>query len=124
MKPIRIIDEMYNAEIYLIVNIKHDELVKFFLKKYKHQFPYGTDFDGMHYLLTNPQTGMNNHFIIIYSYDKKLISDLSILDHEVTHLMFSVLDIAGIKYDTEHSEEAYTYYHAHILTKCYKVLHK
>ena len=124
MKPIRIVDEMYNAEIYLIVNVKHDELLRFFLKKYKHPFPYEPDFDGMHYLLSNPKTGMKYHFIIIYSYEKDSDDSFRILDHEVTHLMFSVLDIAGIKYDTEHSEEAYTYYHAHILTKCYKVLHK
>ena len=123
MKPIRIHDGMYNAEIYLIVNVKHDELLAFFQKKYKHHFPYEPDFDGMHYLLSNPKTGMKYHFVIIYEYDKTSKGDFSILDHEVTHLMFSVLDITGIKYDAEHSEEAYTYYHSYIMTKFFKALH-
>jgi len=62
--------------------------------------------------------------IIRLTAQKDKIDTLSILNHELLHATFFILDDLGIKFNIDSSDEAYTYLFGFLFTKSYKQLKK
>jgi hypothetical protein len=115
MKPIRIVDDIYHAHIYIIPKADKDELIKFFYKKYGITYKYDVGCAGMHYRVSNEAQGVDDHYLIFNCF-KNTPEGIGIFNHEISHLVFSVLSISGLKY-CKQSEEAYTYFLSYLTEK-------
>lgn len=117
MTKVRIKDEMYQREVYLVFDVSTDE-ANAFLEKTGNVGCWDDETGGSH----SSVYGSNTHYILIR---KRGVDSWSLgtLAHEVLHLTFSVLYSAGLKYGTD-SEEAFTYYFQKMFTQCVDVFKK
>lgn len=108
MKLYKISDEIYNSQIYVIINATKGTLERFFQKTYGYSYVHDNFCDAFHYVLISETEGIKFHFLIFKTFDNTP-SGIGTFNHELLHLVFSVLDGVGMVYTPE-SEEAYTYY--------------
>ncbi len=64
MKVYPITDNIYHATIFVIPKYDDKSLVKYFLKTFGHDYKPDNTVDGMHYALTNGETGVVAHYLI------------------------------------------------------------
>ena len=108
MKVYRISHEIYNSQIFVMVNATKVGLERFFRKNYGHSYTHDNFCSAFHYILISETEGIKFHFLIFEKFDNSP-SGVGVLNHELLHLVFSVLNSVGMVYTPE-SEEAYTYY--------------
>ena len=119
MKVIPILDDIYYANIYVIPNCTHNDLVKYFHRTFGTTYDEKPRFDALHYTVENCETGIVLHYIIVVDF-QNTIEKITLLQHEIDHLVFDIMAEIGIRISSE-SEEAYTYYKQYITRK---ILHK
>lgn len=120
----KIDDDLYRTTIYIACNCTMSELSKKLQQRGLSWETDGDDTDGGQYYKLKCDNGSFIHLIWIKEFDKKNLTE-SILDlvHEVDHLVFAVLEGAGIKCDFENSE-THAYYQSWVIEKCLTFLSK
>ena len=107
LKIIEIPDNIYNSTIFVIPEYKQEDLKKYFLKKYGIAYDE-TGYDALHYSVINKTQGILHHYLLFEKF-RNDIGGIGVFSHEISHLCFSVLRDAGMKFSDD-SEEAYSYY--------------
>ena len=108
MKVYQITDNIYHATIFVIPEYDDKKLIRYFRKTFGHDYKPDNTIDGMHYALTNGETGVVAHYLIFKAFTNS--SDgISLLFHEIYHLVCSIMREVGMVY-SEDSEEAFSYY--------------
>lgn len=108
MKVHKIPDEIYYTNIFVLIDATKTSLERYFKKHYGHSYTHDNFCNAFHYVLASEVEGVKYHFLIFEKFDNTP-SGLGTFNHELLHLVFSVLDGVGMIYTPE-SEEAYTYY--------------
>lgn len=116
MKIIKIPDDIYHAKIFIINNANNDDLIKYFKRKYQFDYEPDNDFDAIHYRIENKTQGLKHNYILFLSKFNNTPEGIGILNHELLHLIYDVLQEVGMKYSGD-SEEAYTYYFDYLTEK-------
>jgi len=104
----KIPDEIYYTNIFVLVDATKGSLVRYFKKHYGHHYTHDNFCNAFHYMLASEVEGVKYHFLIFEKFDNTP-AGIGTFNHELLHLVFSVLDNVGMVYTLE-SEEAYTYY--------------
>lgn len=115
LKVIKIRDDIYHAQIFVISRSTADQLKKYFKNKYKIEYKHDTGLCAFHYTIDNNILDFHHNYIIFPDF-KNTPSGIGILNHELLHLVHDVMQIAGVKYSDD-SEEAYTYYFDYLTEK-------
>lgn len=114
MKIKKIKDGMYGQEIYFVYNCPQDKIINKLNKQYGLKLEKSLNAVGSTYEFANEAEDHHLFYVWVERF-KRTNHDISVLAHEVLHLAFSGLEFVGIKYDSQLSEEAFTYYFDHLL---------
>lgn len=108
MKIYPIKDDIYNADIYVIPKYTPDDLIRFFKRRYKYDYEHDATYGAFHYQLSDPDKGWMHHFLIFNKFENTP-SGIGQFNHELLHLVSSIMRIRCLKH-IEETEEAYAYY--------------
>ena len=116
MKKIFVEDNMYHQHFYMVYDCTEKELQNYINKTFQFEITVSAN-DGSRYWLEDKEKNENTFIIWLKNYSGK-IKEESLLVHELFHQAMSVMDILGIKFKIDVSEEAFAYYLQHIHEQC------
>ncbi len=119
MRIKKIKDSMYKRDIYFAFNCSQQKVLEWIKKVFQTDCSPSTGAVGRFVVLENKEKGHMAQIVWVEKFSHTP-SSIAVVAHEVLHLTFSVLDDLGLKYDSETSEEAFTYYFDHLLEEFIK----